>query len=99
MDTGTELWLKSLKWGGAKKFGTATRMPLYVGTPGSNTGAFYKSYQNLAIFYIMNAGHMVGGPCTDTWLWAGMIPACHGLAERDADSPPGCPHACGAGAL
>eukprot|EP00873_Tetraselmis_striata_P026182 jgi/Tetstr1/446446/TSEL_033988.t1 len=56
---GTELWLKSLKWGGAKKFGTATRMPLYVGTPGSNTGAFYKSYQNLAIFYIMNAGHMV----------------------------------------
>lgn len=56
---GTELWLKGLKWADAKKFGVSPRTPLYATKAGGNTGAFYKWYKNLSIFYVMNAGHMV----------------------------------------
>lgn len=55
---GTEQWMTKLTWDGMKSFNTAKKSPIYAPTEGLNTGAFYKSYQNLEFYYIMRAGHM-----------------------------------------
>ena len=58
------MWLKKLNWPHMDVFYTASREALYV--PGSSkgtksTGAFRKRHKNLAMYYIMSAGHMVSG--------------------------------------
>ncbi|CAM6098981.1 unnamed protein product [Calypogeia fissa] len=62
--TGTEAWVQKLKWSGLASFNVAKRTPLYCGGD-SQTQAFVKKYENLAFYWILNAGHMVptDNPC------------------------------------
>ena len=58
--SGAELWLKKLSWPGMGLYFNASRKPLYLpGDKSKNTAAFLKEYNNLKMFYIMKAGHMV----------------------------------------
>ncbi|MBN3314254.1 TRI25 ligase, partial [Atractosteus spatula] len=56
---GQEAWVKRLKWAGLPAFSqlrwTAVDDPASHG----QTGAFYKTYQNFAFYWILKAGHMV----------------------------------------
>ncbi|XP_061568109.1 retinoid-inducible serine carboxypeptidase [Cololabis saira] len=56
---GQELWVKRLKWQGLPGFNKLRWTPL--GDPASPgvTGAFCKTYQNFAFFWILRAGHMI----------------------------------------
>uniref|UniRef100_A0A8C4NCQ5 Carboxypeptidase n=2 Tax=Eptatretus burgeri TaxID=7764 RepID=A0A8C4NCQ5_EPTBU len=54
---GQELWIEKLKWPGLEKFNNLTWTPML--TAQSKLAAFVKTYQNLAFYWIMNAGHMV----------------------------------------
>lgn len=57
---GAELWLKKLTWPGMSMYFNAKRTPLYLpGDKTKNTAAFLKEYENLKMYYIMKAGHMV----------------------------------------
>ena len=51
--------MKKLAWKGMKKFHNAARQPLYPSASSKATGAFFKQYKNLAMYTIMQAGHMV----------------------------------------
>nr|XP_015211524.1 PREDICTED: retinoid-inducible serine carboxypeptidase isoform X2 [Lepisosteus oculatus] len=56
---GQEAWVKRLKWAGLPAFSkmrwTAVDDPASHG----QTGAFYKTYQNFAFYWILKAGHMI----------------------------------------
>lgn len=58
---GAEKWIASLQWDGLASFQNTDRVPLYPpsGMKDRETGAFYKAYKNLELYYIMKAGHMV----------------------------------------
>lgn len=58
---GAEVWIAKLDWDGLADFLKTDRVPLYPpsGMKDRNTGAFYKAYKNLELYYIMKAGHMV----------------------------------------
>ena len=58
---GAERWIAKLDWDGLPEFQSTNRVPLYPpsGLKDKNTGAFYKAYKNLELYYIMKAGHMV----------------------------------------
>ena len=56
---GAELWMKRLQWSGLPMFLASSRKALYLPGDEGNTQAFLKSYNNLYLYYIMNAGHMV----------------------------------------
>ena len=58
---GAEMWMKKLNWKGLNDFLAAERKPLYPpsGVKDKNTGAFVKAHDNLEMYYIMKAGHMV----------------------------------------
>lgn len=58
---GAEKWITKLDWDGLAEFKNTNRVPLYPpsGMKDRNTGAFYKAYRNLELYYIMKAGHMV----------------------------------------
>lgn len=58
---GAEKWIAKLDWDGLPEFQNTNRVPLYPpsGLKDKNTGAFYKAYKNLELYYIMKAGHMV----------------------------------------
>ncbi|MGH0147862.1 UNVERIFIED_CONTAM: hypothetical protein FKN15_061101 [Acipenser sinensis] len=56
---GQEVWVKKLKWPGLASFSKMKWTPLYVSADQSDTAAFYKSYENLAFYWILKAGHMV----------------------------------------
>ena len=58
---GADRWIAKLDWDGLPDFQNTTRMPLYPpsGLKERKTGAFYKAYRNLELYYIMKAGHMV----------------------------------------
>jgi hypothetical protein len=59
------MWLKKLQWKHMDEFYSALREPLYAPSDPSGlktTGAFRKQYNNLAMYYIMRAGHMARPP-------------------------------------
>ena len=58
---GAEKWIAKLSWDGLPEFQNTNRVPLYPpsGMKDRDTGAFYKAYRNLELYYIMKAGHMV----------------------------------------
>ncbi|XP_066470998.1 retinoid-inducible serine carboxypeptidase [Tiliqua scincoides] len=56
---GQEAWLRKLKWPKMKEFSELKWNPLYVKSESTGTAAFHKSYDNLAFFWILKAGHMV----------------------------------------
>lgn len=53
-----ETWIKKLHWSKLGGYLATPRKALYVGA-NRNTQAFLKSYDNFALYVIMNAGHMV----------------------------------------
>jgi len=57
--TGTEMWMKKLKWSGLQQFYNSTKSPLYPSPTTRNTGAYFKSFKNLQFYWILKAGHMV----------------------------------------
>ena len=56
---GAELWIKKITWKGLGDYMNTRRIPLYVEGEGRDTQGFVKKYGNFALYYIMNAGHMV----------------------------------------
>lgn len=58
---GAEKWITKLDWDGLAEFQNTNRVPLYPPSAlkDKDTGAFYKAYRNLELYYIMKAGHMV----------------------------------------
>eukprot|EP00164_Ancoracysta_twista_P001563 GFYU01002047.1.p1 GENE.GFYU01002047.1~~GFYU01002047.1.p1 ORF type:complete len:467 (+),score=157.61 GFYU01002047.1:102-1502(+) len=59
---GTEAWMRQLKWAGMSKFQSSARTQI---VPSSGFAGFKKAYENLSMYYIMNAGHMVPGDNPD----------------------------------
>ncbi|XP_045802843.1 serine carboxypeptidase-like 51 [Trifolium pratense] len=55
---GTEAWVKKLKWSGLQNFLSKDRTPLYCGSERKTKG-FFKSYENLSFYWILDAGHNV----------------------------------------
>lgn len=53
---GTMHWVDEIDWPGIADFRRAVKKPIVIGDA---TVAFYKSYKNLAMFWILRAGHMV----------------------------------------
>ncbi|XP_074870757.1 retinoid-inducible serine carboxypeptidase [Carettochelys insculpta] len=56
---GQEAWVRKLKWPKLKQFSEQKWKAMYVSPESSETAAFYKSYENLAFYWILRAGHMV----------------------------------------
>ncbi|XP_048847470.1 retinoid-inducible serine carboxypeptidase [Brienomyrus brachyistius] len=56
---GQELWVKKLKWTGLPAFNNLRWTPLDDPAAPGQTGAFYKTYQNFAFYWILKAGHMI----------------------------------------
>lgn len=57
--SGTEAWMNTLTWDGLQSFLTSPKTALYTTAGGQNTAAFVKEYENLSMYYIMAAGHMI----------------------------------------
>ena len=49
--TGTEMWMKKLKWSGLQQFYNSTKSPLYPSPTTRNTGAYFKSFKNLQFYW------------------------------------------------
>lgn len=56
---GQEAWLRKLKWPQLSKFNQLKWKALYTNPESLETAAFVKSYENLAFYWILRAGHMV----------------------------------------
>ncbi|GAQ86726.1 serine carboxypeptidase-like [Klebsormidium nitens] len=56
--TGTQAWMQSSKWPGLDTWNKAQRQPIYV-EASPQVVAFVKASDNLAFYWILNAGHMV----------------------------------------
>lgn len=56
---GQESWVQKLKWPQLSKFNQLKWKALYTDPKSSETAAFVKSYDNLAFYWILKAGHMV----------------------------------------
>ena len=56
---GQESWVQKLKWPQLSKFNPLKWKALYTDPKSSETAAFVKSYENLAFYWILKAGHMV----------------------------------------
>lgn len=56
---GQEAWVRKLKWPKLKQFSQQKWKALYVSPESPETAAFHKSYENLAFYWILKAGHMV----------------------------------------
>ncbi|KAE9546840.1 hypothetical protein FO519_009948 [Halicephalobus sp. NKZ332] len=55
---GVELWLKRLTWSGNNKFLNSEK-EIYTTSDNSEIYGFYKKYQNLQMFYVLKAGHVI----------------------------------------
>lgn len=57
---GAESWIKKLDWDDLPQFFNSSRKPLYAPSKlaKKETGAFFKAYKNLNLYYILGAGHM-----------------------------------------
>ncbi|XP_015283573.1 PREDICTED: retinoid-inducible serine carboxypeptidase [Gekko japonicus] len=56
---GQEAWVRKLKWPKLKQFSDQKWQALYACSKTEETAAFVKSYDNLAFYWILKAGHMV----------------------------------------
>ena len=56
---GVDAWLDKLQWSGLAEFQALQPYPLHASKANRNTAAFVKHYQNLMMFTVMNAGHMI----------------------------------------
>jgi len=56
---GTEAWMAKLGWPQLKAFNSSPREPIYPAKGSKHTGAFVKRRGNLAMYYVLGAGHMV----------------------------------------
>lgn len=56
---GQELWVQRLKWKGLPGFNKLSWTALDDPTSPGVTGAFVKTHQNFAFYWILKAGHMV----------------------------------------
>ncbi|XP_008824644.1 retinoid-inducible serine carboxypeptidase [Nannospalax galili] len=56
---GQESWVQKLKWPQLSKFNQLKWKALYSDPKSLETSAFVKSYENLAFYWILRAGHMV----------------------------------------
>ncbi|KAM9391916.1 retinoid-inducible serine carboxypeptidase [Pholidichthys leucotaenia] len=56
---GQELWMKRLKWEGLPVFNKIRWTPLDDPASPGTTGAFHKTYNNFAFYWILKAGHMI----------------------------------------
>ncbi|CAB3398178.1 unnamed protein product [Caenorhabditis bovis] len=54
---GTEMWMNRLTWDGMKSFNSTSRH--HFGTKSFPLAGYYKTHQNLQMFWILRAGHMV----------------------------------------
>lgn len=59
LSLGQESWIQKLKWPQLSKFNELKWKALYTDPKSSETSAFVKSYENLAFYWILKAGHMV----------------------------------------
>lgn len=57
--SGTELWMSKLTWPGYPYFYSSAKTPLYPFVGSQSTGGFVKQFQQLFMYYIMDAGHML----------------------------------------
>lgn len=57
---GLDAWIPKLKWSGLPQFQAASPKPLYAASKkGNRTSGFVRKHDNLALFIILNAGHMI----------------------------------------
>uniref|UniRef100_T1J5M9 Carboxypeptidase n=1 Tax=Strigamia maritima TaxID=126957 RepID=T1J5M9_STRMM len=63
---GTSAWLQKLRWLGINQFNDSTRSPIAI--PNDNTAGFVKTFKNLAMYWILKAGHMVPADAGETAL-------------------------------
>ncbi|XDV12891.1 hypothetical protein PO909_001441 [Leuciscus waleckii] len=56
---GQEMWVKQLKWDGLQYFNKMKWTALEDPQTESQTGAFYKTFENFAFYWILKAGHMI----------------------------------------
>lgn len=56
---GQEFWLQKLKWPQLSRFNQLKWKALHTDPESSETAAFVKTYENLAFYWILKAGHMV----------------------------------------
>ncbi len=56
---GTDAWMDQLKWKGAADFKAASSQPFYVKGHRPQTAGFFKAHKNLAMYIVLNAGHMI----------------------------------------
>lgn len=51
--------MDQLTWQGAGAFHAASSKPFYVQGKRAQTTGFYKAHKNLAMYIVLNAGHMI----------------------------------------
>lgn len=56
---GTDAWMDQLKWKGLRAFRAASPEPFYVKGERTETAGFFKAHKNLAMYIVLNAGHMI----------------------------------------
>ncbi|CAL8470937.1 g10479 [Coccomyxa elongata] len=56
---GTDAWMDQLKWKGLRAFQAASPEPFYVKGDRTQTAGFFKAHKNLAMYIVLNAGHMI----------------------------------------
>ena len=56
---GTDAWMDQLKWKGLRAFRAASPKPFYVKGERAQTAGFFKAHKNLAMYIVLNAGHMI----------------------------------------
>ncbi|KAG2286088.1 hypothetical protein Bca52824_045692 [Brassica carinata] len=57
--SGTEAWVRKLKWEGLQEFKKMEREPIYCEKDRTTTRGFTKSFKNLHFYWILGAGHFV----------------------------------------
>ncbi|CAN6842073.1 unnamed protein product, partial [Brassica oleracea] len=57
--SGTEAWVRKLKWEGLQEFKKMEREPIYCENDRTTTRGFTKSFKNLHFYWILGAGHFV----------------------------------------
>ncbi|RXG73570.1 Retinoid-inducible serine carboxypeptidase [Armadillidium vulgare] len=55
--TGSENWVRELKWPGMSSWAKTKRIPLL--SDNNVTSGYYKKFKNFSFFWILKAGHMV----------------------------------------
>ena len=56
---GVDRWLDKLHWPGMRQFQALRARPVHAAEKAHRTAAFVKQHQNLMLFVVLKAGHMV----------------------------------------